>query len=406
MNKEAFCLKFTLNKDGELFSAVQENVTVMHCTVVDGMLDFWILYDYNKDVPLHLAGKVKSGDEITINILPYRIELYIGDFLADEEWPCGNHYIPDATEIQKNCDLDICALDIEKVREPNVLGSFQNAEGWKPEENVFVGDCMPYCYDGAYHVLYLKDRHQHKSKWGKGAHQWSHISTRDFVNWDMHPMAVEIDDPAEGSICTGSWICLGTTHYLFYTVRSCDNSPAKICRSVSDDGFHFEKDRNYAFVLSDKYTANSARDPKIIKADDGLYHMILTTSLKEEQRGCLAHLISENLNDWTECEQVIYIAPENQGEPECPDYFYKDGYYYLVYSLKGRGFYLYSEKPFTDWQTPENPVIPCKCVPKAAIWNDRLIFTGFHTDKGYGGTMTFLEAVVQENGELAYEKLD
>lgn len=405
MNKDKFCINFSVNTEGELFSAKSNDVTVMNCTVVDGILDFWIIYDYKENTPLHLTGNVKYGDRITINILPHRIELHVCDFLADEEWPCGNHFISDATVIEENCNLSICALKTAKVYEPDVLGSFQNAEGWKPEENVYVGDCMPYVHDGKYHVLYLKDRHHHKSKWGKGAHQWSHISTGDFLNWNIHPMAVEIDSPLEGSICTGSWIYDGTKHYLFYTVRACDNSPAKICRSVSEDGFHFEKDRNFSFTLSNKYTASSARDPKLVKADDGLYHMILTTSLNEGQ-GCLAHLISKDMNEWHELEEPIYIAPDGYGEPECPDYFYKDGFYYLVYSLKGKGYYQYSKKPFADWQMPENPIIPCKSVPKAGIWNNRLIFTGFSGNGDYAGTMTFLDAVVQKNGELTYKNLD
>jgi hypothetical protein len=94
------------------------------------------------------------------------------------------------------------------------------------------------------------------------------------------------------------------------------------------------------------------------------------------------------------------------GEPECPDYFYKDGFYYLVYSLRGKGYYLYSRKPFSDWQTPADPIIPCKSVPKAAVWNDRLIFAGFEGNGRYAGTMTFMEAIVKENGEFEYKTLD
>ena len=93
------------------------------------------------------------------------------------------------------------------------------------------------------------------------------------------------------------------------------------------------------------------------------------------------------------------------GEPECPDYFYKDGLYYLVYSLIGKGYYQYSKEPFTNWQLPNDPIIPCKSVPKAAIWNNRLIFTGFDGKGKYAGTMTFLEADVQENGLLAFKEL-
>lgn len=404
MNWDNFSIDFTLNKDGVLFWANNKNENVLKCNFENGMLDISIEYDYLNKPPLHLSSIAHCGDKVKICILPYRLELYVNDNLSDEEWPCGNNYLSKCPIIDNQCTLHIQEFSVSKKQVPNAfLGVFQNAEGWKPEEKIFVGDCMPYCHNGIYHVLYLKDRHHHHSKWGLGAHQWSHISTNDFVNWNIHPMAVEIDDSNEGSICTGSWICDSTTHYLFYTVRSCDNTPAKIRRSVSKDGYHFEKDRTYAFTLSEKYTVESARDPKIVKDEAGLYHMIVTTSLKDSYRGCLAHLTSTDLEQWHELDEPLYIAPEGQGEPECPDYFYKDGFYYLIYSLHGTGYYQYSEKPFTDWQIADDPIIPCKNVPKAAIWNERLIFTGFNGDGSYAGTMTFLEAIVQKDGQLKYK---
>lgn len=405
MNWDNSNLEFTLNNEGVQFWAESPNEKVLYCCFENGELDIAVKYDFYDKPQLHLSSRAKCGDRIRVHFLPYRLELYVNDILSDEEWPAGDHYLNTYPIIDNGCSLSVYESKISKKCEPAVLDEFQNAEGWQPEANVFVGDCMPYCHDEVYHVLYLKDRHHHRSKWGKGAHQWSHISTEDFINWKIHPMAVEIDDPAEGSICTGSWIYNGAKHYLFYTVRMCDGSPAQICRSVSDDGYHFEKDKSFKFTLSEKYTAQSARDPKIIKDASGLFHMILTTSLCDSKLGCLAHLISSDLDQWQELDEPLYIASEDMGEPECPDYFYKDGFYYLVYSLLGKGYYLYSQMPFTGWQLPNDPIIPCKSVPKAAIWNDRLIFTGFDGKGKYAGTMTFLEAVVKENGLLAFKEL-
>ena len=263
-----------------------------------------------------------------------------------------------------------------------------------------MGDCMPHSHEGRYHVLYLKDRHHHKSKWGRGAHQWEHISTGDFVHWQHHPMAVAIDDPTEGSICTGSWICKDGVHYLFYTVRKCDGSPATICRSISKDGYHFTKDKGYAFTLSDKYHTPSARDPKITKGEDGRYHMFLTTSLVKENLGCLAHLVSDDMDTWTELDDPVYIAPTDY-QPECSDTFELNGWHYLVFDGK----YVYSKHPYGPWTTPKEPKIPCGSVPKAAFWKDRLIFTGFYAPTCYAGTMMFMEAVPGENGELIFKKM-
>lgn len=405
MNWDHFNLEFTLNNEGIQFWADGSEDKVLYCSFEERKLDIAVKYDFSEKPPLHLSAAAKCGDRIRVHFLPYRLELYVNDILSDEEWPAGDHYLSTYPIKDNGCSLSVYESKISKKCEPAVLDEFQNAEGWQPEANVFVGDCMPYSHNGIYHVLYLKDRHHHRSKWGKGAHQWSHISTEDFINWKIHPMAVEIDDPAEGSICTGSWIYNGAKHYLFYTVRMCDGSPAQICRSVSNDGYHFEKDKSFNFTLSEKYTAQSARDPKIIKDASGLFHMILTTSLCDSKLGCLAHLISSDLDQWKELDEPLYIASEDMGEPECPDYFYKDGFYYLVYSLIGKGYYQYSKEPFTNWQLPNDPIIPCKSVPKAAIWNNRLIFTGFDGKGKYAGTMTFLEADVQENGLLTFKNL-
>ena len=397
---------FTINTDGTLFSFINNAKEVMQCNFKNDMLTVSITYDFKDEQPLCLSANAKISDKVEIVILAYRIELYVNGSLCDEEWPCGNHYLENSEIKKGNCDLRIEKYEPQEPYKETVTGTFINAEGWRPEDKVYVGDCMPYCFNGEYHVLYLKDRHHHKSKWGLGAHQWEHISTNDFVTWHIHPMAVAIDSPDEGSICTGSWIYSGNTHYLFYTIRSCDGSPAKICRSVSNDGYHFEKDRNFSFTLSELYTRESARDPKVIKDENDLYHMFLTTSLTENGLGCLAHLVSEDLQRWVEMPEPLYIAPKGMGEPECSDYFFKDGYYYLVYSMHGAAYYQFSKKPFTDWQIPNDPIIPCKLVPKGAIWNDRLIFTGFDRIGNYAGTMTFLEAEVQENGELSYKKFE
>ena len=180
MNWNSFSIDFTLQKEGVQFLANYKGENVLECCLENGMLDVSIKYDFMEKPPLHLSAVAHCGNKVKMNILPYRLELYVDDRLLDEEWPCGDHYLRECTISDNGCNLRMQELCISKGKEPSVLGVFQNAEGWKPEENVFVGDCMPYCHNGVYHVLYLKDRHHHRSKWGKGAHQWSHISTTDF----------------------------------------------------------------------------------------------------------------------------------------------------------------------------------------------------------------------------------
>ncbi len=383
------------------------------------------------------ASGVTPGASAALLIHPWRAEFWIDGHLADEEWPDGElplFRVPDARLIaagiavtsdpdaDDRANLPLRAPDFRtdcgisaNDGSPAVIGRLLSvngenpAEGWKPSDpGVFAGDCMPFTDadpDGAerYHILYLKDRRHHRSKWHKGAHQWAHMSTRDFKSWDLHPLAVSIDDPGEGSICTGSWLKRADgTHALYYTVRQIDASPAPILCSVSEDGCHFRRDPDFRIELSGRYHGPSARDPKVVRGEDG-WHMFVTTSLMTGEgagRGCLAHLVSEDGAAWRETDP-IYVSPDGD-QPECSDYFVLNGWHYLVFSHRGRGQYRLSREPFAGWIAPGDPDIPCESVPKAAIWHRRILFTGFRRIEGYAGTLTFTEAWQDPDGTLRF----
>ncbi|MBE6674521.1 MAG: hypothetical protein E7596_05395 [Ruminococcaceae bacterium] len=369
----------------------------------DGIISASVQYDYDRR-PLDLSSEIKEGDRVEIILLDYRIELYINGELKDEEWPDGNRLFGLNDEFTPSTSIQVTGFVKDEDEPPSVISSFENAQGWYPGNGVFVGDCMPYVRDNEYHVLYLKDRHHHKSKWGMGAHQWEHISTKDFKTWSIHPMAVPITNKDEGSICTGSWIRKDNKEYLYYTVRRAKGLPALISRSVSEDGYHFEKDKGFGFTVSEKFNGNVARDPKVIRDENGIYHMFLTTVLISENKGCLAHYVSKDLEEWQEAEKPIHIV-ENSDHPECPDYFKYSGKYYLVFSLRGRARYLVSDKPFEDFASVTDELIPCAGVPKCSEWNGRLVFTGFKPINGYAGTMTFKAARADQDGRLIFEEL-
>ena len=404
-------LKLSFKVTSPEMSAVAKrgNRTTLRIDVTNGVVICYAYYDFNEN-PLIVTYDVKVGDSVDIVLMSFRNELYINGELIDENWPAGNRFFNLGDELCGDIQITQSAYTYVKKEEPAVVGTFTDAEGWRPAENIFVGDCMPYVCDGRYHVLYLKDRRHHSSKWSLGAHQWAHISTADFREWQIHPLAVEITDQSEASICTGSFIKTGGRYYLFYTVRNNDfyrertknNSFAYIRRSVSEDGYHFEKDESFGFTLSKKYHGPTSRDPKVVLGDDGLYHMLVTTSVVEENRGCLAHLVSEDLDNWTECDEPALLSKDDD-QPECPDYFSYNGRYYMLGSFHGAAHYRISDKPFSDWRDPKKPVIEGATVPKGAIWNDKVVFTGFKNIGGYGGSMTFTTATFDEDGELVFE---
>jgi len=68
--------------------------------------------------------------------------------------------------------------------------------------------------------------------------------------------------------------------------------------------------------------------------------------------------------------------------------------------------YAVSDKPFEDFKEFPNPVIPCECVPKGALWEDKVVFAGYkNVFDGYAGVMTFKQGVAGESGELVFSDL-
>lgn len=355
--------------------------------------------------PIRLEAACGTGEEAALNFTGFRLELLIDGECMDEDWTIGRVDMEAACAGEPGITGGLrTGRCLERAEEERC---FTGIQGWKPEgANVHLGDCMPYAHDGTFHLFYLFDRRGHKSKWGLGAHQWAHAASEDLVHWTEYPIAIGIDDEKEGSICTGSVIFHEGRYYAYYAVRMCDGSPAQLTAAVSEDGIHFVKSHR-VFALQLPYDAASARDPKVIRDDAGLFHMFVTTSLLQggESRGCLAHLVSEDLADWKAVDPLVVLDISDQ--PECSDYFRLGAYYYLVYSNFGTARYFFSEQPFGPWRAPEENVVAEQAyrVPKAAEWKDgRILFAGFYVDPDvdYGGTVRFYEARGRADGRLEF----
>lgn len=75
--------------------------------------------------------------------------------------------------------------------------------------NVWAGDTSGFFHEGTYHLMYLIDRHHHKSRWEGGAHAVMHVTTRDLVNWTETEL-LTLDE---------QWKTAGTGTMLFHSGR-------------------------------------------------------------------------------------------------------------------------------------------------------------------------------------------
>lgn len=289
---------------------------------------------------------------------------------------------------------------------------------FKPEgNNLFVGDCIPYFYKGTYYLYWLIDSAHHSALNGLGGHQWVVSTTRDLKNWTHHPIVIGIDEDWEKSICTGSVVYANNNFYAFYATRLINNgqSNEQLSYAISKDAIHFTKQKPNPFYASAPgYSKRNFRDPKVFVDAKGKFHLFISSKIDSPvlkgKDGCLVHLESENLKDWNVKAPVL---TGQNSVPECPDYFFWKGWYYLVYSDNSNTFYVKSRKPYGPWEQPQFQALNedwSNVVKMAEFTNGRQIAAGWvssrqgNKDAGremFGGNIVFRELVQQPDGTLA-----
>lgn len=292
-----------------------------------------------------------------------------------------------------------------------------NMQYFKPSGELFVGDCIPFFHEGTYYLYWLLDSAHHAALNGLGGHQWTLSTTKDLKNWKHHPIVLGIDEAWEKSICTGSLAYTNKKFYAFYATRlinSEGNVNEQLSYAVSNDGINFKKQKPNPFYTSAPgYSKRDFRDPKVIVDNDGLFHL-LVSSKKEESvlkgtEGALVHLTSKDLRSWDIKNPVL----TGQGSvPECPDYFYWNGWYYLIYGHHGNTFYMKSRNEFGPWEEPRFQALNedfSNVAKTAEFVNGRRIAAAWIPSRRegkdnmreiFGGNAVFREVIQYEDGTL------
>lgn len=274
---------------------------------------------------------------------------------------------------------------------------------------------MPFYHEGVFHFYYLIDEDHHQALGGLGGHQWAHAASSDLVEWRHYPLALAITEAEECSICTGSIFYHGGTFYAFHAVRRPDWTQ-RLGVATSADGITFVKQ---PVPLHAEPPANydpvHFRDPGIFyEPESKLFHQLVTASVLDcpipRLGGCLAHLVSSDLQHWQ--LQAPFIIPGFDDAPECPDHFEWNGWYYLVFSSHGLAHYRMARSPLGPWQRPAYDLLdgPWARVMKTAAYHDnrRLGAAWIGTrlddkDNGrfrWGGHAVFRELVQNADGTL------
>jgi hypothetical protein len=429
-------------------------------------------------VPVALIGGTGSK-ELFVRVNTAHVQMFVDGVLVDEDWPVapmramgGN--VTEGTALpgegrrvsvhdawlsdQELADLCGGAEAVAR-REVQILGpEREGLQYWRPRgHNTWAGDTMLLTHEGVLHVFYLLDRRHGASKFGCGAHQIAHVSTRDLRTWEHHPMAVAIEDE--------NWLTCGTglpfvdegRFYLFYGMHTdrvvpTEQTATPMLRerlkangrsepvpfgengkvpmgttwATSTDGTHWEKSR---------VMVHPSQNPSVIK-DDSTGGFYLLAGYGDD--GLYS---SRDLRHWA-TEDRLFLPhgrwAEQQNTLECQCHFEWHGWHYM---LSGRsGFWMARDLlgPYWDRETeagrkmaaelgeqpnpsdtgrsprdgkvysPRWDIYDGLWVPMVSAWGDRRILSGWITGPGfdYAGYLVFRELIAYEDGTLGAKWVD
>lgn len=295
---------------------------------------------------------------------------------------------------------------------------------YKPAPGV-VGDCIPYYYDGRYHVFYLRN-YRDTDSYGVGS-PWHHVSTTDGVTFRDHGEALSkgSDDEQDMAVATGSVFTDDNgLHHIFYTginpyFRDDERREQAILHATSTDLDHWVKQPGSVWYADESiHERHDWRDPFVYRHPlTGRFTMLVAARTRVGEptaRGCTAVLESTDLADWT---HVRDYAPGRYHGHECPDFFQIGDWYYLVfseYTTHTVTRYVMSRDPDGPWTAPADNQFdnrafyaaksagPSRGGPRYLFgWNPTKVDDRDDGDWEWGGALTVHEIVQRPDGTLS-----
>jgi len=361
----------------------------------------------------------KSRHAIVIRHTGSRLQLFVDGVLLDEEWPQGptQNMLPPFHAINPG-QFEAITLDDASWSDDAVLEFSQQTPGslvhqsvkldthvqyWRPAAwNAYVGDVMPFFHDGTLHVYYLYDRRHHQSKWGVGAHEFAHLSTRDLVHWEEHPHALTMDAPKEGSLGTGNAFFHNGTYYLTWIeharrlpFRESLHHADNIFVARSTDGVHFTKQDPAEPWLRLDYGRGGDINSVVFKDPDDKAFYQLVGGLCGYEHLAQTHFKTTDLQTWEPTSALSTLGKLGV----CPSYLHWRGWHY-VYSVDW--YYISQKAPSQNAFDPRPHQLKTDMtVPMIVPFSDdRALLVGFRSQQGYAGILMIQELVQKPDGTL------
>lgn len=174
-----------------------------------------------------------------------------------------------------------------------------------------------------------------------GLKHWYHVSTKDFVHFTDHGVALYPDQDYDShGVYSGGGLVDNEQLLLFFTGNKRDDNwvrdPTQCYAVMSKNG---EIEKKGVVVRNSDYTEHF-RDPKVWKQGDTYYMVVAAQS--QALFGSMILYRSTNLNEWEHLGPIKTRYDEFGFMWECPDFFELDGKAIMLFSPQG----VSSENPY------------------------------------------------------------
>lgn len=395
------------------------------CRVLEAelrMADDAPLQRYRIGFPLSLAGAPEAEHEFAVLYDGVCFQILSDGIVMDRDFPFGRTF--HCYEGRHTCSVTSSAL--ADYRMTNDLSGVNFSEKKVRRDaaiqyytpfgfNTWVGDVVAAQFCGRFHIFYLLDRRHHGSRFGRGAHEFWHLSSENLRDWIDHGPVVEINAQWQAVGTGNAFVFDGKLHLsfgwhterqvpyeqtvkqLFFRNLACTGRtgefrcgeigtlvPSGASYTVSEDGIHFSRADRLIHYLE---------NPSIFVQPDGRLHLVQDGVWESDHPG-----------DWTLVQRGF--PPHGMGSfarncLDCPTRFELDGWEYFAVGFTA---FFGRRKGDTDWidfvREGRDPY-DGSLVPMYSAWQDgRMIEGGWMSGIGWGSCLILREMVALGSGNV------